>query len=266
MSVYYKENAEYFDQALESNLINQTLKPDEFILVCDGDIPIALETVISKYQLLFPKIIKVFHKENGGLGKALRFGLTKCSFPLIARSDSDDICCPTRFEKQVRYLSEHTDIGIISSHIDEFITDWNSPINLKEMPTTHSDLYEMAKFRNPLNHMAVMMRKDEIIRIGSYRHLPYIEDYELWIRALNNGIKIGNIGEVLVHARTGNGMIQRRGSKKYIKSWHILNYDMINYGMISFWIYLRNMIAISAFVFIPVGLKKIIYKNLLRKE
>ena len=55
----------------------------------------------------------------------------------------------------------------------------------------------------------------------------YIEDYELWVRAMINGIRIGNIGEVLVHARIGNGMVQRRGTKKYIKSWHLMNKDMI---------------------------------------
>ena len=36
MSVYNKENPNFFDSALESNLINQTLKPNEFVLVCDG--------------------------------------------------------------------------------------------------------------------------------------------------------------------------------------------------------------------------------------
>ena len=265
MSVYYKEKPEFFDLSLKSNLIDQTLTPDEFVLVCDGDLTPDLEEVIEKYKKMCPDVLKVYRKENGGLGKALNFGLPKCSYPLIARSDSDDVCDNTRFEKQVKYMELHPEVGIISSYIDEFADDWKKPTHVKTLPLTHEELYEMAKFRNPLNHMSVMMRKDDILRIGSYRHIPYIEDYELWVRAMINGIRIGNIGEVLVHARTGNGMVKRRGTKKYIKSWHLMNKDMIKAGMICYSTYIRNMLAITAFVFMPVGFKGFLYKKVLRR-
>jgi len=265
MSVYKNENPTFFDLSLESNLRFQTLVPDEFVLICDGDLTSELEAVIQKYINLFPEVMKVFRKENGGLGKALNYGLPKCSYSIVARSDSDDVCAHNRFEKQMKFLEEHKDIGIIGSNIDEFDNDWEKPINIKTMPLTHEELYEMAKFRNPLNHMSVMMRKDEVIRLGSYRHIPYIEDYELWVRAMINGIRISNIGEVLVHARTGNGMIKRRGTKKYIKSWHILNKYMVDNGMIGFFTYIRNMFSICCFVFLPGKLKEYLYKKILRK-
>lgn len=265
MSVYYKEKPEFFDLSLESNLIKQTLPPNEFVLVCDGELTPDLEAVIEKYRKLFPNVLKVYRKENGGLGIALNFGLPKCSYPLVARSDSDDVCSADRFEKQVRFMEVHPEIGIISSYIDEFSEDWAKPTHVKTLPLTHEELYEMAKFRNPLNHMSVMMRKDEVIRIGSYRHILYIEDYELWVRAMINGIKIANIGEVLVHARTGNGMVQRRGTKKYIRSWHLMNTYMVKAGMIGYGIYLRNMLFITAFVFMPVEIKNFLYGKILRK-
>lgn len=265
MSVYFKENPEFFDLSLESNLVKQTLTPNEFVLICDGELTPELESVIDKYQKLYPKILKVYRKENGGLGKALNFGLPKCTYPLIARSDSDDVCTPDRFETQVKFLEKHPEIGIISAYIDEFVDDWSKPTRVKTLPLEHEELYQMAKFRNPLNHMAVMMRKYDVIRIGSYHHIPYVEDYELWVRAMINGIKIANIGEVLVHARTGNGMVHRRGTKKYIKSWHLMNKDMLKAGMIGYGTYIRNMMAITAFVFMPVGFKEFLYKKVLRK-
>ena len=266
MSVYYKEKPEFLDLSLESNLINQTLSPNEFVLVCDGELTPDLEAVIEKYRKLVPNVLKVYRKENGGLGKALNFGLPKCSYPLVARSDSDDVCSADRFEKQVRFMEAHPEIGIISSYIDEFSKDWAKPTHVKTLPLTHEELYEMAKFRNPLNHMSVMMRKDVVIRIGSYRHIPYIEDYELWVRAMINGIRIANIGEVLVHARTGNGMVQRRGTKKYIKSWHMMNKDMVKAGMIRYGTYARNMLSITAFVFMPVWIKSLLYNRMLRRK
>ena len=96
MSVYYKEKPKFFDLALESNLIKQTLPPNEFVLVCDGELTPDLEAVIEKYRKLYPNVLKVYRKENGGLGKALNFGLPKCSYPLVARSDSDDVCSADR--------------------------------------------------------------------------------------------------------------------------------------------------------------------------
>lgn len=121
MSVYIKEDPAYFDLALESNLMKQTLRPDEFVLVCDGELTPELEAVVLKYQKLCPEVLKVYRKENGGLGKALNFGLPKCQYELIARSDSDDICKSECFEKQVRLMMEHPEYGMISSWVDEFI-------------------------------------------------------------------------------------------------------------------------------------------------
>lgn len=265
MSVYKKEEPEFLDLSMESILINQSLLPDEFVLVCDGELTEDLERVIERYQKMFPLILKIYRKENGGLGKALNFGLPKCTYSLVARADSDDICSPDRFEKQVSYFMEHPEVGIISSHIDEFETNYLTPIHTKKLPLTHDDLYKMAKFRNPLNHMAVMMRKEDVLNVGSYRHIMYLEDYELWVRSMINGVRIANVDKVLVHARVGNGMIARRGSKKYIKSWHIMNKEMLKSGMIGYATYMRNMVSVSVFILMPAAVKEFLYRKVLRE-
>ncbi|PWM20842.1 MAG: glycosyl transferase [Collinsella tanakaei] len=266
MSVYYKESAEYFNLALSSNLLNQTLIPSEMILVCDGKLTDELEKVINVYQNKCPNILKVYRlEENVGLGKALNFGLDKCTYEIVARSDSDDVCVENRFEKQLLYISTH-DVDIVSSAIDEFACDYSKPFRCKKMPVSHKDIVKMAKFRNPINHMAVMFKKSVIINAGSYMHLPYVEDYYLWVRAINNGAKLANINDVLVHARVGNGMENRRGNKAYISSWKILSQFMLKNKLINRMEYLRNMIFVRLFVYMPIGLKKFVYRHILRKE
>lgn len=49
MCVYGKDNAEWFDTALESVIVKQTVKPTEVVLVVDGPIPEEIEKVIEKY-------------------------------------------------------------------------------------------------------------------------------------------------------------------------------------------------------------------------
>ncbi|SJZ77273.1 glycosyltransferase [Anaerorhabdus furcosa] len=267
MSVYYKEDPSNLELAFRSILIEQTQIPNEFILVCDGALNEKLDAVIEKYEKKFSNILKVYRqKNNQGLGKALNFGLTKCRYELIARADSDDICQKNRFEIQLIFMLQHPEISIISSYIDEFNTDYTKPQNIKKLPLKHAELVNMAKFRNPLNHMAVMFRKRDIIEIGSYHNLPYVEDYELWVRAIINGKKLANIDSVLVHARVGNCMIKRRGNREYIKSWKVLSSYMLHNGMINRFEYYRNMIAVRGFIYMSVGLKEIVYKLILRKE
>lgn len=266
MAVYYKEDAKHFDLALSSILNSQSQKPDEFVLVCDGPLTPELDEVIANYKNKYNDILSVYRtEENQGLGKALNYGLSKCSYEVIIRADSDDVCTPDRIRVQLNYLNEHPDIAIVSSYIDEFEIDYSNPKNIKKLPLDNEQLIQMAKFRNPINHMAVAFRKSVILSIGSYRHIPYIEDYELWVRAIINGYKLANIDEVLVHARVGNGMVKRRGNKQYIRSWRELSQYMKKHGMISNAEYLRNMLAIRAFVYMPGHLKEGLYKKILRK-
>ena len=79
MSVYYKEKPEYLQLALES-IINQTVKPNEIVLVEDGKLTEELQAVIKYYQQNYSVIFKTYAlKQNRGLGKALNFGMQKCS-------------------------------------------------------------------------------------------------------------------------------------------------------------------------------------------
>lgn len=266
MSVYEKEKAEYLDKSIYSILVNQTQKPDEFVLVCDGPLTPELYEIIDKYECLFPNIFKTYKTElNEGLGKALNYGLSKCNNEIIIRADSDDICDPERIKVQYEYLDNHPDIAIISSYIDEFDDDWEKPKHIKYLPLSSAELAKMAKFRNPINHMAAAFRREAVLKIGSYHHLPFVEDYELWVRALINGYKLANIDKILVHARVGNGMVRRRSNKQYISSWQVLNKYMLTNRMINSIEYLRNMMAVRAFVYMPPIIKEILYNNILRK-
>lgn len=266
MSVYSRENGDYFDAALKSILINQTIKPNEFVLVCDGPLTNELDNVILKYQTLFPNILKIFRlTTNEGLGKALNYGLEQCTNEIVARADSDDICCSDRFEKQIAFFESNDTVVALGSSIDEFESDPRIPRNIKYMPCGMFAIKKMNKYRNPLNHMTVMFKKSAVISVGSYIHLAYVEDYYLWERLLANGYELENLDEILVHARVGNGMISRRGNKVYIASWKELNKYKMKHKLINRFEYFINIVSVFAFIYTPVGLKQWLYKNILRR-
>jgi glycosyltransferase involved in cell wall biosynthesis len=104
MSIYYKENPDFFKVSVES-MLNQTLKPEQIVIVKDGKLTEALDEIINEYTSAQPNLFTIVSlEENVGLGLALNEGLKVCRNELVARMDTDDISLPERCELQVRNL------------------------------------------------------------------------------------------------------------------------------------------------------------------
>src|SRR5690554_4217439 len=101
MSVYDRENSNFFDDSL-SSIINQTKIPNQIVIVKDGFINNNLQLVINKYKnMRFIELTEVQIDNNVGLGKALDVGLSFCKYDIVARMDTDDISLPKRCEMQI---------------------------------------------------------------------------------------------------------------------------------------------------------------------
>ena len=218
MSVYYKENADYLQTAMES-MWNQTVPTDDFILLCDGPLNSKLDLVIQKMESAHPGVLHVVRlQENRGLGNALNIGLKYCKHELIARMDSDDISRPDRCEKQIAIFQKHPEFSICSGFVEEFIAAKSNVYSLRTLPETQKDILVFAKRRNPFNHPCVMFRKSAVEEAGGYQYFYLLEDYFLWIRMLKNGCIGYNIQQPLLWMRGGLDMYKRRAGWKYVKS------------------------------------------------
>ena len=267
MSIYFKEQPEYLDLCLRSILVDQTLLPDEIVMVKDGKLTKELEKVLLKYDKKYPNIFKFIPlEENVGLGKALQIGLKECSYDLVMRMDTDDVCVPNRFEKQIEYMKKNRGVAIVGGYIGEFKENIDEKLRLKQMPISHEDVVKYAKFRNPLNHMTVCFRKKDILEVGSYQPLFYLEDHYLWSRMLVAGKKIENIPEVLVYARIGNGFEQRRGNKNYIAGWKKLQKYLYDNKFINLFQRIRNLLGMYVFIYVPGDVRSFFYNKVLRKK
>lgn len=222
MSTYERDNVEHLRSALKS-LVQQTLKADEVVLVEDGPISDAHREIIEQFRNQL-NIVSVKIPQNVGLGAALRQGVQKCKSPIIARMDTDDISLPIRFAEQYDLLISNPEVAIVGGYIAEFETDPNKPRYVRKTKLSHKEIVKAAWFRNPFNHMTVMYRKDAIIIAGNYKPLPGFEDYDLWLRLISSGFKCQNMDHILVLARIGNGLINRRSGWRYV----IAEYKAIN--------------------------------------
>ena len=265
MSVYYKEKPEYLQLALES-VINQTVKPNEIVLVEDGKLTEELQAVITKYQQNYPDIFKTYAlQQNQGLGKALNFGMQKCSNEFIARMDTDDIAEPCRFELQIKEFAQDKELMLCGGQIAEFADKPTEITSYRSVPRKHNEILNFAKKRNPFNHMTVMFKKQAVQTVGGYQHMPYFEDYWLWARMLKTGYKVKNIDQVLVRVRAGQDMIARRGGLSYTKciiqfEKAMYRIEIINFTEMIGYITLRSIVSVM-----PKSLRLFIYRWKLRK-
>jgi len=222
LSVYHKEKPDYLDAALES-IANQSRKPDEIVLVEDGKLTEELYAQIDSWQERLGDMLRVVKlEENVGLGEALNVGLDACWHNWVARMDTDDIALPERFEKQLDFIEKHPDIDILGSWICEFGFDPDKCDQIRKVPSTHQEIEQFAKYRNPLNHMTVIFKKEAVLDAGGYQPMHGFEDYYLWMRMLKANKRFANLPEILVKARAGREMIRRRRGLGYMmEEWRL---------------------------------------------
>lgn len=267
MSVYEKETAQNLKQCLDSVLINQSILPNEVVLVKDGKLTDELDSLIDNYKERFNTILKIVELEkNSGLGEALNVGLKYCSYELVARMDSDDISTFNRFKYQLDAFKGNNDLDMVGGYISEFFSIPEKIEFVRKVPTSFLEIKKMLKTRNPINHVSVMFKKSAVIEAGGYRTLLFLEDYYLWVRMVAKEMNIQNISENLVLVRTGESMFKRRSNKEYISSWIYLQKIMLKESLINRVEYLRNAINIIVFIYIPPKAKKYIYKRFLRSN
>ena len=138
-----------------------------------------------------------------GIAHALNTGLQHASTPLVARMDADDVSHPERLARQVAFLNEHPEIGVIgtrtvfASSVEKssgmaWYVGWQNAI------LTPHDHYVKRFVDAPLAHPTVMFRRELIEEHGGYSTEPLPEDHELWLRWMDSGVRFAKLPEELL--------------------------------------------------------------------
>ncbi len=261
MSVYYKDNPVWLKQAVDS-VLNNTIKPNQIVVVIDGQIPNELEQVITEYKESLD-ILRL--EKNSGLGAALQQGLLKCKYPLVARMDSDDISLSDRFEKQLREFENNSNLTIVGGYIQEFDSQTNKEISIRKVPLEDKQIKKFIKTRSPFNHVTVMFKKEDVLKVGNYQPFYQMEDYFLWTRLVKEKFQMKNISIILVNVRIDKSMFERRGGYKYFQSNKEISKQMLKMKIINYPYYLFNVtIRFITQVLMPNSIRTFFYKKVLR--
>lgn len=205
----YNTPESFLREAIDS-VLGQTYSNFEFIIVDDCSTDDSLE-VIDSYADPRIKIIK--NDKNIGLTKSLNKAMKIASGEYIARMDSDDICYPKRFEKQVEFLNTNQDIVVCGTWARLFGT-WKKEQYAKDTvcrSIPEREIYRiMLLFGNYPNivHASAMfnhnlLRKYEIKYNEKY---IYAQDYRMWVEC-SKYANCAIVSEILMNIRVRDGSI-----------------------------------------------------------
>ncbi len=264
LPIYHKDSSEYLKIAIDS-LLDQSFKPKEILILVDGPVGDELKTLLMDYKSKYDCVNVIFFQENRGLGKVLMDGVNLAKYEIIARMDADDVSVQDRFENQLKYFLENKELAIVGGNIQEYSNDFSEKLNERKVPTSLEEIKSYSKLRNPFNHMTVMFKKSVILEAGNYTEMPLFEDYYLWCRVLKNGHNGLNINKVLVKARAGEDMVQRRSGLSYFKKEIGFQKALLQLGYTNMYEFIRNLIIRGLPRILPKKMLLNIYNNILRK-
>ena len=288
MSIYKSDVPEYVRIALDS-LLNQTRLPDEIVIVADGPVPAELEQVVKSLtpspspkgegnkdgegdlkpetRDLKPIVTYLPQEKNGGLGEAMRIAVEAAKYPYLARMDSDDICLPDRFEKQMKCFEEDPELSIVGGMITEFDGEPENIIAERILPLDDAGIKKMMRGRCAVNHVTVIFKKEDLLKSGNYQPFWKQEDHYLWARMMEHGCKFRNIPDIVVNVRSGRDQLARRGGWRFYKSvvrvfWYMYKHKLISFGYFLYICAVRGIVQLL----MPNWLRTWVYMKFLRKS
>jgi glycosyltransferase involved in cell wall biosynthesis len=195
----------------------------ELLAIDDGSTDGSLD-VLRAHARGDPRI-RVETGPHRGLVAALNRGLSQARGHLIARMDADDVCLPERLAVQRGHLDADPAVGLVAARVRfggdpvrgagyARYVDWTNRF------LSHEAI-ALARFaESPLAHPSVMFRRELPERLGGYAPGDFPEDYELWLRWLEGGVRMEKRPEVLLVWNDSPGRLSRRDSRYAVDAFH----------------------------------------------
>ncbi len=213
-------------RAVQSAL-DQTLRPDEILIISDHDLSISSEKesaerlqdiLMGRFSdLIASGQIRIIQGEAKGPGIARNLGVSSVKTSdgdrLIAFLDDDDIWNDaTKLEKQAAYLAAHPEIDVVGAETAFFIDENANRFRTITQPVDPDAVRKQMLMRNPLMTSSVLMRKAAFDAAGGFKHMYLAEDYDLWLRINKKANRIANVSGTSIEytVRTGSASQKRK--------------------------------------------------------
>ncbi len=203
--------APYIAQTLDS-LFAQSYSDFEVIIINDG----STDETADAIKPYLPQII--YHEQsNQGPAAARNRALRLARGQYISILDSDDLWLPQYLEKMVGFLQTHPEFDLYypnallfgdshySGRLYQDIYPSSQPFTLEKFLTKECSVFGLATFR-----------REVLEQVGEYdEELHGVEDFDLWLRMLQHGLRFSFTPEVLVKYRRRPASLSANSTQYY---------------------------------------------------
>jgi glycosyltransferase involved in cell wall biosynthesis len=184
---------------------------------------------------------RVLSQPPSGIVAALEHGLRHCQGRYVARMDADDIMRARRLGEQLRALAGDPSLAGVGCHVRIFPRaapvvarhagrrEYESWLNSL---TSAADVSRDAFVECPLAHPTLMLDRAVLMRYG-YRDAGWPEDYDLVLRMLAGGEKLGIVPERLLCWRDGESRLSRTSDTYAIERFATCKAHFLAHGFLS---------------------------------
>lgn len=201
-------NAERFLRPAVDSVLAQTHKDFE-LLVVDDESTDRTPEILEEYARRDSRV-RLHRVTHGGAIRARNEGLALTSGDFIAVMDADDVCVPHRLQRQVGFMLQSPETGVLGAYV-QLIDDQGRAGQIKSYPVDEALMSWSMFFCNCFAHPAVMIRRSALALAKGYAAgcKGGSEDYDLFQR-LNGRVGFATIREVLLQYRRWGGNMTRQ--------------------------------------------------------
>jgi len=222
-------NAQATLDACLRSIARQSEPGFECIVVDDGSTDASREVALGAARA--DARFRVVDGPGRGIVAALHAGLAHCRAPIVARMDADDWMRRERLRAQCDALDADASLDGVGSHVRIFPRRELREGRRRYEAWLHSlrtpdDVARDAFVECPLAHPTWAMRAALLARFP-YRDVPFPEDYDLVLRALAGGARLGVVPQRLVAWRDAPARLSRTHARYSLaaftacKAWHL---------------------------------------------
>lgn len=227
----YREKEIFVRQAIES-ILNQTCTDFEYIIILDDPMNDNLMQVINEYKAKDDRISFYINDKNMGCPLTKHKGICMAVTEYVAIMDADDISYPERLERQLEWIQTKK-VDFLSGYVSVINDEGNIVYNMDNLPVKHADIVKKMRVNNCMPHPCWFLKKSAYMVLGGYADIQGCEDYDLLIRAMQAGYKLGNCDQIILKYRLSNQSISRNNLfKQYLMMCYLQ--DQYFYHKLSF--------------------------------
>lgn len=194
------------------SISNQNITDFECLMV-DNNSSDKSREIATEWEGLDTRFRLVEEKRQGVMFASNR-GCELARGAYIARMDADDVARPGRLRLQSEFLDKHSDYGAVAGLVNHVgdpestggfrrFVEWSNSL------VSYEEIFNRRFIEAPIVNPSAMWRRETMDLHGLYLSGDFPEDYEMWLRWLDRGVRIAKVPEVVLDWHDSAGRLTR---------------------------------------------------------